>query len=293
MIDAVVIITYPGHFLTTALTIQNIQQQYDFDAPYHIYIDNLGPQVWPTYTVEFQTFLTSVFPHLQFKWHYFSEFGFGKPIWDGWLRQQMIKLNLDHATPGNHWYVSDSDVMINHPLQEDQTPFRFINNPSHLINRQQEAYNGFMLGIDDPRVRYHEKPVFTHHAPFRFVRRETLEGLRTYVGQLHSRDFNMLHSSLMKQEKIIAFGPTPEHMSMTEWDLLELYRSRILQQPLNMRYYLGKHDWHYDREPCDQDPVQFWTFFGTDRDMSRQWFAEQGIIVSDSVWHRLMTIHRT
>lgn len=293
--DSVVVVTYPGHCLTTVGTLDNLFSLTDWTCPVHVFIDDQGLQYqqWQSsdgfqnYTQEFRHLLEINFPDKNFFFHHFSDFHFDH-IWDGWLRQQMVKLNLDQTLSGEIWYVTDGDVKLSRALDCNETPFNFLTTPNHLINIQNENYMKHMLGINDARLRYHDQAVFSHLAPFRWVHREHLQGLRRYVGKRLVNDFNLVHIKLMREEKIIAFGPTSDHLSMTEWDLLEVYKQKVLGLDLGLKYWLND---LATAKKCDQTPTEFWTFFGTDKDLDRQQF--QKFHVPESIWQNVQKINRT
>lgn len=287
--DAVAVVTYPGHALTTVLTIRNLLNLTLWTSPVHIFIDDQGPQyqLWPNFSDEYQALLRQQFPNTTFVFHMFSDFNFAH-IWDGWLRQQMIKLNLDRALPGDLWYVTDGDVQLTRVLDINETPFNFVTNLNPLIDQQNESYLGYMLGISNPRIQYKDQAVFTHLAPFRWVRKHHLQGLRTFVTDKHVNDFNIIHTNLMREERIIGYGNKPTDLSMTEWDLLELYRERVLGEDLGLHYWINQTN---EIRGCDHEPTHFWTFFGTDRDLGIEWFAS--LRVSEDLWTQVQAITRT
>jgi hypothetical protein len=287
--DAVAVVTYPGHALTTVLTIRNLLELTSWTVPVHVFIDDQGPQYqqWPSFLEQYQQLLNKQFPSTVFVYHKFSDFNFAH-IWDGWLRQQMVKLNLDRVLPGNQWYVTDGDVQLTRVLDINETPFNFVTNLNPLLDQQNESYLGHMLGISDPRIRYQDRAVFTHLAPFRWVHRHHLDGLRRFVTDRLHNDFNISHTNLMRQERIIGYGNKPTDLSMTEWDLIELYRERILGEDIGLRYWINQTN---ELSVCDHEPSMFWTFFGTDRDLGIEWFAD--LHVSEDLWTQIQAITRT
>ena len=146
-----------------------------------------------------------------------------------------------------------------------------------------------MLGIDE-KLRLHDEDIFTHHIPVRWITRDDLHGLYRHISKTVGNDSNIEHFNLMREERIIGYGPTPDHMSMTEWDLLETWRILIDNQTSNFQY------WIIDDGgiPRQNIPVtRLKTFFGTDRDFSLEYFEKQGLQVPVDAWNHVLTISRT
>lgn len=281
--DAIAVITYPGHCVTTYLTVKNLQRLYQWNVPIYLFVDDTGQQYknWQGDYINdirnFYDFDFIVVKFSDFEWPY---------IWDGWLTQQLVKLNLDRFLPGETWYVTDGDVYLKTPLQYGTTPFNFVPRRNKMIHAQNRSYLSEILRTPDILLKKENRLLFTHHAPFRWVSRYHLESLRHYVSRAHSNDFNIIHLNLIKQEKIIGFGPTKEHLSMTEWDLIEIYRNNILGENIGLEY------WPLRSDVVD-DSANFWTFFGTDRDIDPSWFEQFGIAIPQNIQEKILTISRT
>lgn len=287
--DAVAIINYPGHFLSTLGTIKNFLAVTHWQAPVYIFVDDLGEQweLWPDYIDDLSTAIDANFPELNPTYIKFSDFNFPH-IWDGWLRQQLVKLNLDRYLPGEIWYVTDGDVILDRIPGANEIPYNLSETHNELINAQQHTYITHMLGDVGPLL-FNNKQVYTHHVPCRWVTREDLEGLRRHISDRFRNDSNLVHYHLMKQERIIGYGPTPEHMSMTEWDLLEIWRINVAQQAPEFRYWLISGEMSKDNNKL----TTFKTFFGTDRDFNLDHFKNQGILVNSVHWDKCQAIKRT
>lgn len=281
--DAIAVITYPGHCVTTYLTIKNLQRLYQWNVPIYLFVDDTGQQFqqWNgDYINDIRKFYDldfTVIKFSDFEWPY---------IWDGWLTQQLVKLNLDRFLPGATWYVTDGDVYLKNPLQYGTTPFNFVPRRNKMIHAQNRSYLSEILRTPDILLQKDNRLLFTHHAPFRWVSRYHLESLRHYVSRAHSNDFNIIHLNLIKQEKIIGFGPTKEHLSMTEWDLIEIYRNNILGENIGLEYWPLRSD-------IVDNSANFWTFFGTDRDIDPSWFEQFDVQIPQNIQEKISTISRT
>lgn len=287
--DAVAVVTYPGHCITTVLTIKNLIELTNWQVPVYLFIDDQGDQYknWSgDYLKDIQQYYSSCFSEVQFRYVLFSEFGFSH-IWDGWLRQQLVKLNLDLFLPGKLWYVTDGDVYNKELLSYGSTPFNYVPDRNKLIHAQNRTYLQHILKTPDILLEHNGRLLFTHHAPFRWVEKNILIRLREYVSKVQVNDFNLVHIQLMREERIIGFGPTDESLSMTEWDLIEVYRANILNEDIGLEY------WPLDTDADLENQSKFWTFFGTDRDIDPSWFEQFNINVPADLQQKIKRISRT
>jgi len=282
--DAVAVITYPGHCVTTLLTVKNLQNLTGWQVPVYLFVDDIGKQYqeWDGDYIEdireFYDFEFSVVKFSQFGWPY---------IWDGWLTQQLVKLNVDRFLPGNTWYVTDGDVYIKEILRYGTTPFNYVPDRNKLIHAQNRSYLKHILKTPDILLEHNNRLLFTHHAPFRWIEREHLQKLREHVSKIHINDFNLVHLHLIKAERIIGFGPTEDCLSMTEWDLIEVFRANILNEDIGLEY------WPLRINTSIENQARFWTFYGTDRDIDLQWFEQFNIDVSAEIQQKIQSIFRT
>jgi hypothetical protein len=287
---AAALINYPGHFLSTLGTIKNFLEITEWRPPWYIFVDDLGPQweAWPDYLNELRSVIDLNFPALNPTYILFSEFKFPY-VWDGWLRQQMVKLNLDRFLPGDLWYVTDGDVICERLIGANEIPYNYQTTHNPLINAQQYTYIKHMLGIEQ-KLQLNGEVIYTHHVPVRWVTRDDLHGLYRHVSKTVSNDANIAHFNLMREERIIGYGPTAKHMSMTEWDLLETWRILVDDQISNFHYWIIDDG----ATPRQNVPVtRIKTFFGTDRDFSLEYFKKQDLQVPVDAWNRVLTISRT
>ena len=287
--DAVAVITYPGHCISTALTIKNFLELSKWSVPVYIFVDDQGEQYqnWPgNYLEDITQYYAECFPNIVFRYVMFSEFEFSH-IWDGWLRQQMVKLNLDRFLPGDLWYVTDGDVYVKELLSYGTTPYSYVPQRNKRIHAQNRSYLKHILHTPDILVEQNSRLIFTHHAPFRWVEKLVLQKLRTHVSRAHGNDFNLLHIQLMRQQRIIGFGPTDESLSMTEWDLIEIFRANILGEDIGLEY------WPLRTDADVENQAKFWTFFGTDRDLDVNWFEKFNLNVPSDLQQKIQLISRT
>jgi len=287
--DAVAVISYPGHCITTALTIKNLLVLTNWQVPFYVFVDDQGEQyqTWDgDYLEDIKLYYSKCFPQLKIRYVKFSEFGFAH-IWDGWLRQQMVKLNLDRFLPGDVYYVTDGDVYCKELLPYGTTPFNYVPDRNKRIHAQNRSYLSHILKTSAVTIKRDNKLIFTHHAPFRWLEKFYLQRLREYVSKVQVNDFNLVHIQLMREEQIIGFGPTDQHLSMTEWDLYEIFRANVVQEDIGLEYWPLMHDSDIE------DQARFWTFFGTDRDIEPAWFKKYNLNIPKHIQHKVKAISRT
>ena len=278
--DAVAVITYPGHCISTVLTIKNLYTLTKWQVPCYLFIDDIGEQYqqWQgNYLDDIKQFYNNQLD-VGLRFVLFSEFGF-KKIWDGWLRQQLVKLNIDQFMQNNLWYVTDGDVHLNRMCNFTVSPYNFVPHYNSDVYAQNCTYIKHILQLDNVVRTYDNREIFSHHAPFRWIERSLLTGLRKYVQDCFNEDFNELHWHLMKELKILGLGPTNDNMSMTEWDLIEAYKQFVLKESLNLEFWATGDDFN--------------TFFGTDKDVDNTRYAQYNIQVPQNIQDKILTISRT
>lgn len=287
--DAVAVVTYPGHCITTALTLKNLIELTKWQVPVYFFVDDLGEQ-WENwdgdYLEDIKQYYADTFPDLQLRYVRFSEFQFPY-VWDGWLRQQIVKLNLDRFLPGELWYVTDGDVYAKELLVYGTTPFNYVPDRNKMIHAQNRSYLEHILKTPNIKIEVNDRLIFTHHAPFRWVWKNHLLRLREYVSKIHVNDFNLVHAQLMREEQIIGLGPTAESLSMTEWDLIEVYRANILGEDIGLEF------WPLRIDADVENQAKFWTFFGTDRDIDSEWFEKFNLSIPNNIQQKIQAISRT
>ena len=283
MRNNIVLLTYPGHFLLSKLAIESIKK-ISPQSNITVIADNISNLTWNGYIDDCKVFYgVEVIPTNQ-TLNLLTMFK-----GDGWLRQQMVKLNLDRFLPGDLWYVTDGDIICERLIGANEIPYNYQTTHNPLINAQQHMYIKHMLGINQ-KLQLNGEDIYTHHIPVRWVTRDDLHSLYRHVSDVNQNDANIAHFNLMRKERIIGYGPTPEHLSMTEWDLLETWRILIDEQQPKYRYWILDDG----AAPRKNVPVsRLKTFFGTDRDFSQEYFENQGLQVPADAWKKVLEISRT
>jgi hypothetical protein len=271
-VEALVITTYPGHFLLTASTIQSYLK-HNPKIPVVVVVDDLSNFAWPDYLADCcQLYKHTVIPVSRLDG--INQFGHAP-----WYRQQMVKLHLDQLIPYNNWLSVDGDICFQEPLRT-QAVF-YTHSPGGPIQQKQNAYVQKVLGIESVGIWAYGSQMCVSNPPIRFLTRQLLGSLRHHITQTHNQSTMELHLKLMGDQ-----------YSVSEWELIENFRTHVLNEPCNLIQY---HTHQIGNEPKYSPKYpKYWclTCYATDQEVGRAWFEQQDIRVSDSVWSKLIKISR-
>jgi hypothetical protein len=253
-----VVLTYPGHFLLTALTIQSYLT---YHTPTEIVVvaDDIGPYAWNSYLKDCQDlYWTDVIP--------FSQISETKKFNNGWIRQQIAKLHLDQVIAADSWFFTDGDIVFLHSVDPSHVPYSvpYYNE----VTRQQNEYVNELLGIDAGICVDHQQ-VCVSNPPFRAMQTSVLQELRQHAG-----------------EKLTTTG-----IGMSEWELIENFKQHIKGEQLNLVKY-APHRLNDPDADLNYFDHQFLTCYGTDRELGRDWFSGQRVYTTDRIWQILSEIQR-
>lgn len=220
-----VVLTYPGHFLLTSLTIQSYLK---FHTPTSITViaDDLSDLAWPGYLDDCkQQYVCKIIPLSAIEP---AQAFHANP----WIRQQIIKLHLDQVLPYDSWFFTDGDVEYCFPAPCNSTPYSITQGGPEQV--KQNAYVAEMLGIDNPGI-YAEHPhmdwqpgtrrhqVCVSNPPFRTMDSVVLQKLRAHIEQLHGQSVVQLHQRTA-------------HL-VSEWELIANFQTHTLKENINLVYY--------------------------------------------------------
>lgn len=297
MSQPLVVLTYPGHFMTTALTIRS----YFFHnepVPVTVIADDISRFAWPSYITDCEHFYAgladsvtvipvSTLPQAQY---------YNQPH-NGWLRQQLVKLYLDKIIDLTECFFTDGDMQFQFPVPRDSVPFTITNNPRDTVRARQNAYVSQMLQITNPGiVATHphmdfapncQAQVCVSNPPFRTMRAQTLKQLRQHIWDLRGQTIEQSHAWMYDTCEYLPNGDAP--FLESEWELIENFRVHVLGEDINPVYYPAvpmSATGHYPSigmEFCV-------TTYVSDRGLGRAWFQQHDLAVSDQVWQHLAQI---
>lgn len=292
-----VILTYPGHFLLTALTIKSFLL-HNSTTSITIVVDNLSRYCWPEYVAECEKFYKTLAKTVSIvtvsqlpEAHVYNQ-----PT-NGWIRQQIVKLHLDKLIEYPVWFFTDGDTQFYFPVPVDLVPYT-ITNCTDDIRPRQNLYVAKMLDIPNPGIITQHphmdwapecrSQVCVSNPPFRTMQAVTLQKLRQHIRKLRGQDIPQAHTWLYDTMHIAGCdAPFIE----SEWELIENFRAHVLHEDLNLIYYPTV-PWT-DRAANHTNNIEFCTTcFASDAQLGRSWFEQQDILISDSVWQRLEQISK-
>jgi hypothetical protein len=273
-----VILTYPGHFLLTALTIKSYLKYHKTPEQVILVVDDISDKVWPTYVADCYELYSTLVSNIRIQPA--SQIPAAHQFNFGWIRQQIIKLYLDLIIDAESWFFTDGDIVFLHPVEPNDLPYSLPYSLLGPIDRQ-NSYIRKVLGIEQAGIFVNGKQVCVNDPAFRTMYRQTLIDLRNHVEQVHSKSISHLH--LNYQNKL--------SIRVSEWELLESFRLYVQgQQPCLVRY--APHNLMNIPDDLTYFTHQFLTCYNADKDFGRDWFSDQGVLVSDRIWQILSNINR-
>jgi len=276
MNQQLVVLTYPGHFLLTALTIQSYFRHHP-RVPVTVIADDMCSDAWPNYLNDcadlyHPAIIRSV-----------SRIAQAQQFQDeGWIRQQIVKLYLDQVLPFDTWFFTDGDIEFNAPVPHNAVPYTITRGGP--TQDQQNSYVSTLLNVT-PGV-FDGQQVCVSHPPFRTMKAQDLEQLRNYVEQHLRCDFTDWHEQHITHDggELNPDG-TPRYL-MSEWELLATFQSTVLKQDIGLTHLQTDHT-------IGEEPKTCGTCFCTDSEFSRDWWQDYaGIVVSDELWDMVSKISK-
>lgn len=271
-----VVLTYPGHFFFTVLTVQSYLQHHTDPSSIHILVDDLSPHAWPGYVEDCVVNYKEFDPHIVRTSQLVFLQNFVK---NGWIRQQMIKLYLDRLLSFDQWFYTDGDIIFLNAVDINTLPYS--EPESSEVSSLNHSYVAKILGVDANGIYKDTKRVCVSNPAFRSMHKTTLQDLRQFVEYRHQQPFDRLHESYQIHHTA----------SMSEWELIENFRKHVLGQDLELVKY-APHDYSCKGQKLDFFKHQFLTCYSTDGVIGPQWFRDQGLDHVDRFWPQVEKITR-
>ena len=280
-----VILTFPGHFFQTLLSIKTLIDFYPEVNAVSFVLDDINKSPWNNYPDNFEKSLNDLID-IKCKIYQTSKIDQFDKCVSGWWRQQLVKLSLDKILDGEQWFVVDGDTIFATRCEiENVVPITRRSDHESNFSKMSVNYVSTLLGTTQGCLLDDGVQICTNAIPFRLMDRSLLEMLRRHVESKFNKEFIQLHLDWFNDQTIVADFNPPIKMVMSEWELIECYR----------RYVLGI-NWPF---------VEIGSGYGTDVDLTRvdtknlfrhsykrdteigkSWFQQQGLKINDDIWQR-------
>lgn len=264
-----VVLTYPGHFLLSKLTIDSIKKHISSINDIVVIVDDLSIMSWPGYTQDCQDLYnvqiipssTLKLPNIEYlKKH-------------PWIKQQIIKFYLDVIFPQHdEIFFSDGDVVFYHDVDYLCVPY--FRMTQEYIHEQQTKYISLALGVDYNGIILDNRVISTSGPPFRDIQLDILPQLRSAVESNNKCEFSEYHCKLIGDQT----------QSVSEWELLEFFKQKTLDMRLDLQYY---HLQYLDQN-LDRDPGRYFgSCFCCDKIFGKQWWQDNTNVDYKKYWAKL------
>jgi hypothetical protein len=197
----------------------------------------------------------------------------------------MVKFFIDYLLPDiETWFFSDGDMFF-FDTTPAETPYSYVNgyNPAWI------NYVADTLKIDPALVKHisaieTQDDITVSTPPWRLMSAKVLKDLRSHVENIHSVDFIQYHYNYASKHG-------EQQCTWSEWELIELYQSRVLNQPTQLKFcppMLFQHE-----KPTKNLPFTIsMSNLPSEMAMGRSWFEQMGVPVSDDHWQKASRIKK-
>ena len=284
-----VVISFPGHFLLTKLTIESLVHQYNnIEKIYIVYDDNLSDG-WPNYVDDASAF------YCMSKKNFisFGEIDQNIPTCAmGWYRQQLVKCCIDKFFIGDQWFVVDGDVIFDDAIDlKNITPVdirpEFSAESTQPLSLAVINCVKTMLDIETHPLLSDGQYKITSSIPFRILERPTLEYLRQRVEQYLGGDFVEKITEFCRDQKLLVNDDTGNQMVMHEWELIEAVNHMLYPDRFRIKH-IGSGYEHLKHTSNLSPGYRFRQGFMYDYQVHRPWFeAQLSEPITESTWNKV------
>lgn len=201
-------------------------------------------------------------------------------IKNGWIRQQIVKLNLYQLFNHEGWIVLDGDAILLSDLEPRKACYVNINDDPSIPSFN--FYN-YLLDLNDDRVIYDARPIAFSAVPFRYISRKTLEDLADHVLRLHGAGISEVYDSFKLANR-------DRYFVLSEFDIIGSYENIIAGNslpisPIDIRF--AQKDEFIDLyEKSDLEMLVYASYSGID-ELPRIWYENKGIKINENIWKML------
>lgn len=277
------VLTFPGHFFQTAVSIQSLLKHYpDYTDQITIIADDVQCEPWAGYVQDLVQYFGQ-----QYSFIATSTLPGIRNCVAGWWRQQLVKLTLDQILPDDQWFVVDGDVVFQSRCEvQGQVPISRRYDATSSWSKMCENYVREVLGINHGIMHDRGQSVITNPIPFRVLNRDLLMALRAHVESRFGGDFVNLHLQWFADQTIVADIDPPTRWVMSEWELIECFRQTVQGQILPYKDIGSGYQVNADINPHGVDRDVFVHSYLRDIMIGREWFQDQGVLVDERIWQK-------
>lgn len=289
----IAVLTFPGHTLQTTLSLLSIIQRVQ-PAQISVLIDDYASGSWDNYVDDVKNWIIGYVhnvvpiyqrPTINFK--LYSELDLGRCT-SGWWRAQLIKLYCDQLLTFDKIFLVDGDIIFDRlpalDILENVIPYT-QRTPGQIssVSILHQNYVKKLLGISQGYLTVNNQYVATSPVPFRVLASNTLAELRQHVEQLHNKNFLNLHLDWFDDQTIIGYEDPPTRMIMTEWELIECYRTYLTNQSLSMIELGSGYSIDQNTNRCTE-AVVYKHSYKRDYAIGKEWFESKLGVLPDRLW---------
>lgn len=287
----VVVLSYPGHFHQTQLSVKSLMKFYPETQKITFVLDDIQTDTWPSYVEDHVLAMSSQLA-IPFEVLRTSQMQNIKQCFIGWWRQQLIKLTLDQLISGHEWFVVDGDTIFQTRSDIKQSvPISFRYQPDQNYSILSCNYVKTLLGISQGNLTCENTAVGTNPIPFRWLTKELLTGLRSHVESRFGQEFVALHLAWFRNQTIVSYWNPPTKLAMSEWELIECYRRFVLGIELPFTEVGSGYPLYTDLESLGQKHHVFLHSYLDDAEIDPVWL-QQNLGVDQRTWAHSLEWHR-
>lgn len=271
-----IIFTYCQHYHLTKLAILNALDRIQHDHIIVMY-DDLFSEQW---TVLGPMLRADMSRHgVAIETIPYSKLSLARHIKVGWIRQQMIKLNMHRIYGSDDYILLDGDTMVLQPVDPKIACHINMNDPPN-----DDSYNFYdhLLRVNGRRVMYKGKSITFSSVPLKYVRSSTLKGLEQLVKELHGKTIYEVYEIMRSRTHRVSFS---------EFDIIGTYENIVSKDGLPVT--------HLDVKYSEKD--EFIGLYNNTKEyklltyvitqgkeiLPRSWYEQQGISINDEIWSML------
>lgn len=201
---------------------------------------------------------------------------------NGWVRQQIVKLNLHKVLDYDEWICIDGDTIFQEKIKLN----KLYVNINDAVCTWPHHYNfiNYVLDLDYQNIQH--EGLILHSVsgiPFRNMKKEMLKDLHSYIEELHGCNLiEILNSFTLKKN-------VNRYFEISEWDLMGHFEVLVSKSnlPIHDLFFVVTDTKDFEETVCNN---KIKVLGGTD-DFSQRWYNQHGITINQDVFKILKYNH--